>query len=324
MVEHSPVHPCVCGEHMRRCIGFAHARGSSPRVRGTLVPFLMFLRKVRFIPACAGNTRTVPSERWPRTVHPRVCGEHKSFIAAHFPSIGSSPRVRGTPNRLPLLQGGRRFIPACAGNTTLSAAPTGSRPVHPRVCGDTVRVWRTSIKSSVHPRVCGEHNEHRLRVRGVAGSSPRVRGTRLRPAVRVLERRFIPACAGNTSSASSPGPRTAVHPRVCGEHVIHGRPFWGAPGSSPRVRGTHRDPEGHTPLSRFIPACAGNTPGSRRAHSAIAVHPRVCGEHCPVNKRVQGRNGSSPRVRGTPAHWPSVATCFRFIPACAGNTCLNC
>ena len=71
---------------------------------------------------------------------------------------------------------------------------------------------------------------------------------------------------------------------------------------------------------RFIPARAGNTPGTRGAFVVRTVHPRSRGEHIrPPMKRVRVI-GSSPLARGTrqrsdPGVWRS-----RFIPARAGNT----
>ena len=53
--------------------------GSSPRVRGTQVDFEDVEDKVRFIPACAGNTRRVFPEHLHLSVHPRVCGEHVCY-----------------------------------------------------------------------------------------------------------------------------------------------------------------------------------------------------------------------------------------------------
>ena len=54
-----------------------------------------------------------------------------------------------------------------------------------------------------------------------------------------LERnRFIPACAGNMDVADEDVADAAVHPRVCGEHVIWCCVHCTSAGSSPRVRGT--------------------------------------------------------------------------------------
>ena len=112
---------------------------------------------------------------------------------------------------------------------------------------------------SVHPRACGEHQDVDYVHIDPAGSSPRVRGTQV-PALRLRRHwRFIPARAGNTSSATVYAGTISVHPRACGEHVLdamHGRIDRG---SSPRVRGTP-SPVPIRPLPyRFIPARAGNT-----------------------------------------------------------------
>ena len=93
--------------------------------------------------------------------------------------------------------------------------------------------------------------------------------------------------------------------------------------------------------SRFIPACAGNSPGRSAGCGGVAVHPRVCGElpvrlrqphqlrrfipACAGNSFSQGKagtviNGSSPRVRGTPGEDGVGIEWIRFIPACAGNS----
>ena len=52
-------------------------------------------------------------------------------------------------------------------------------------------------------------------------------------------------------------------------------------------------------VSRFIPACAGNTPLTLRQLDRVLVHPRVCGEHTEANRDLGLDAGSSPRVRGT-------------------------
>ena len=77
-------------------------------------------------------------------------------------------------------------------------------------------------------------------------------------------------------------------------------------------------PEGMT--SRFIPACAGNTPDRSMLESMGSVHPRVCGEHVMRWSLAIADIGSSPRVRGTLKTLLAVYKNSRFIPACAGNT----
>ena len=254
--------------------------GSSPRVRGTLEAPRDSSRSQRFIPACAGNTAAVLRASLELAVHPRVCGEHPVDVARALRPGGSSPRVRGTlviPRGQPFIY---RFIPACAGNTKICVRPISGMAVHPRVCGEH---WRQS---------------HDCEIR--YGSSPRVRGTPPDLVVFTAPRRFIPACAGNTSFPSGIAPRTAVHPRVCGEHCTVAVILFTLGGSSPRVRGTPALEPAAVPM--------------------WLVHPRVCGEHEYQDGELRGLTGSSPRVRGTPQRRRSRVETRRFIPACAGNT----
>ena len=131
------VHPRVCGEHRRQPDCLHHDAGSSPRVRGTSGRGRGMPSHERFIPACAGNI-------WPglcasrlKAVHPRVCGEHISWLAMRHLYTGSSPRVRGTYSEAVVAGTMTRFIPACAGNIR--------------------NRYDAFIPTAVHPRVCGEH-----------------------------------------------------------------------------------------------------------------------------------------------------------------------
>ena len=133
-------HPRVCGEHFSRNYWFVRARGSSPRMRGTLPSRLCRVHSSGIIPAYAGNTVKQENPSPPSRDHPRVCGEHypESAICGH--NRGSSPRMRGTLT-IELVDGkAGGIIPAYAGNTLSLISP---RPC----CRD-------------HPRVCGEHSSH--------------------------------------------------------------------------------------------------------------------------------------------------------------------
>jgi len=236
---------------------------------------------------------------------------------------GSSPRVRGTLHQAGTAFPALRFIPACAGNTTSrflgGSKDSGSSP---RVRGTLHILHKHRIVFLVHPRVCGEHSSSVGASIASIGSSPRVRGTRSNYATSLDTWRFIPACAGNTQCRAEDPPTPPVHPRVCGEHFVSPFSQTAQHGSSPRVRGTR--PAGRRVAGRrrrrFIPACAGNTGRQRGAGGASAVHPRVCGEHRMRSNIDLFRDGSSPRVRGTPIEIPPSTPGERFIPACAGNT----
>ncbi len=131
------VHPRVCGEHHRSAGRVIALDGSSPRMRGTLIPLVGRVGRKRFIPAYAGNTALPAAERAASAVHPRVCGEHAPY---------EDRRI-----------GIERFIPAYAGNTM----PQQHRRAR----------W------AVHPRVCGEHPNIIDVGEAAIGSSPRMRGT---------------------------------------------------------------------------------------------------------------------------------------------------
>ena len=134
------VHPRVCGEQRLPAWWNPVAFGSSPRVRGTGNNLLGDGRRVRFIPACAGNRSLVVSQIRLTSVHPRVCGEQVGGDCGCRCCCGSSPRVRGTVRKFGSKRTVRRFIPACAGNSPRQSSAPGLPTVHPRVCGEQVLI----------------------------------------------------------------------------------------------------------------------------------------------------------------------------------------
>ena len=131
-----------------------------------------------------------------------------------------------------------RFIPTCVGNIPFRGGPFRGEPVHPHVCGE----------HSVRP--CGP--------RPISGSSPRVWGTsgikeRVTPHMR-----FIPTCVGNMRFKHARKSDHAVHPHVCGEHLIFTSAAAPGCGSSPRVWGTFDFYQCSRSWLRFIPTCVGN------------------------------------------------------------------
>ena len=172
------VHPRPRGEHDQFYILRKADDGSSPPARGTLPRASAPARRLRFIPARAGNTEYASQDSRPAPVHPRPRGEHPFDPPEYREPLGSSPPARGThpirccPRRCP------RFIPARAGNTPPSPRSPRSPPVHPR------------------PR--GEHSVRAGRPFALRGSSPPARGTPSVTSARMALFRFIPARAGNT------------------------------------------------------------------------------------------------------------------------------
>ena len=234
-------HPRVCGEHAFCSFVSSFARGSSPRMRGTLRTIMISTHHEGIIPAYAGNTYVERINVDLVGDHPRVCGEHRVRCAVHMTLRGSSPRMRGTHLVPRAWMAGPGIIPAYAGNT---------RRV--RACGGHVRD---------HPRVCGEHLVIGTGGAASPGSSPRMRGTLFPFALTMAHRRIIPAYAGNTPAPLYPAARYRDHPRVCGEHGGFGKPDPEPEGSSPRMRGTPWIWFHIVRRSGIIPAYAGNTEG---------------------------------------------------------------
>ena len=130
------VHPRGCGEHKQAHFGNQGRSGSSPRVRGTPPIRPAIYGGWRFIPAGAGNTRSLQTSRMLNPVHPRGCGEHYPVAAGLVRKGGSSPRVRGTLAMVAVVGLRQRFIPAGAGNTGCSQKGGQHATVHPRGCGE--------------------------------------------------------------------------------------------------------------------------------------------------------------------------------------------
>ncbi len=296
------VHPRLRGEHIVQTLPDASVIGSSPPARGTqklpdAAPIV-----ARFIPACAGNTLVYHGPDLLATVHPRLRGEHQLAWYTAMATYGSSPPARGTPHpgRCPCVI--QRFIPACAGNT--DGAGQARLPRH----------------RTVHPRLRGEHAAVERKGIGEFGSSPPARGTPVPMDYYPLKHRFIPACAGNTAEAMTISSCRSVHPRLRGEHAFIAVGDGGEAGSSPPARGTRVDVVRAGVTERFIPACAGNTPGVVPSLDLLTVHPRLRGEHPSCRGIARFVIGSSPPARGTRQRPRAPIAAQRFIPACAGNT----
>ena len=133
------VHPRACGERHPPAFHMTQGRGSSPRLRGTDYLHIGVILLARFIPAPAGNGRSLKEGPHTSTVHPRACGERINEPDAVQATAGSSPRLRGTA--LVAYSGAayQRFIPAPAGNGRCGPCCRRCRTVHPRACGER---WR--------------------------------------------------------------------------------------------------------------------------------------------------------------------------------------
>ena len=275
------VHPRMRGEHASPLSGSALSSGPSPHARGTPAHAPAGTTGQRSIPACAGNTPNHQPMPDPRTVHPRMRGEHFASAAWAKPIAGPSPHARGTRTKATCARRTSRSIPACAGNTAPAACP-------PAPC-------------TVHPRMRGEHVKNELAPLQARGPSPHARGTRPAAVRDLAQPRSIPACAGNTDEGNLRATYEPVHPRMRGEHVMS-RPGMPRPaGPSPHARGTLDS----AVMARLPPT----------------VHPRMRGEHTLEDPVRWCEAGPSPHARGTLRRGRDQAGIGRSIPACAGNTC---
>ena len=156
--------------------------GLSPLARGT-PPLRSSTRSIsRFIPAGAGNSRSILLALFRLAVYPRWRGELCIKTSVKNFAVGLSPLARGTRTRDAPRFVGTRFIPAGAGNSHHDARATRQGSVYPR--------WRGEL----FPRDCDRHRP--------IGLSPLARGTHVMNIKLFTLSRFIPAGAGNSVAAA--------------------------------------------------------------------------------------------------------------------------
>ncbi len=233
--------------------------GLSPLARGTLDDVTVAGVVTRFIPAGAGNTTGLLEIAKVHQVYPRWRGEHSRGDKTTLCRRGLSPLARGTQPGETERQGGRRFIPAGAGNTFHLSRNVSFKSVYPR--------WRGE-----HLFLLFFHSYH-------PGLSPLARGTRAGVTLVTFTTRFIPAGAGNTDVPRRGGFVPAVYPRWRGEHYGRAGCGGGVRGLSPLARGTLSPALLRSLQTRFIPAGAGNTHRRHGSDGARPVYPRWRGEH---------------------------------------------
>ena len=178
------VHPRACGGNRILNLNQFADGGPSPRVRGKQDVGRPAVRRIRSIPARAGETCVGCHNTGERRVHPRACGGNGSRAVSAALESGPSPRVRGKQRLLDLPEVGAGSIPARAGETGEHQDWSIWKPVHPRACGGN----GGGLYSSTWSR----------------GPSPRVRGKRLDPRLPRRRQGSIPARAGETSTWTRP------------------------------------------------------------------------------------------------------------------------
>ena len=298
------------------------ANGSSPHTRGALRQVGLGGAGRRIIPAYAGSTAPGRSVRIGRSDHPRIRGEHTTFIPETDVPDGSSPHTRGARGHPRRTDGAGRIIPAYAGSTANSAGISclmrGSSPhtrgaraderghlvvlgIIPAYAGSTKLTIAGLDGKSDHPRIRGEHPLLCRAVLKVIGSSPHTRGALRHTPSSKTWIRIIPAYAGSTTALASQAHSIADHPRIRGEHDRSTGVAQRLHGSSPHTRGALLLTLPYRSLARIIPAYAGSTRASATNRRCWADHPRIRGEHGELGRHFLFDAG--------------------IIPAYAGSTC---
>ena len=171
--------------------------GLSPLGRGT-PPLRSSTRSIsRFIPAGAGNSRSILLALFRLAVYPRWRGELCIKTSVKNFAVGLSPLARGTRTRDAPRFVGTRFIPAGAGNSHHDARATRQGSVYPR--------WRGEL---ISPGISCSRGR---------GLSPLARGTPAKADAFTNGHRFIPAGAGNSNRLFVFPIFMTVYPRWRGE-----------------------------------------------------------------------------------------------------------
>ena len=213
---------------------------------------------------------------------------------------GSSPRMRGSQIVTDCIVTKPGIIPAHAGLTLSPGNQFEIRRDHPRACG-------------AHPTLSGEDWL-------VPGSSPRMRGSHGYETNSFHVPGIIPAHAGLTRYHVSSGQYRGDHPRACGAHLHRTKQICTLWGSSPRMRGSRGAGDEEETLQGIIPAHAGLTLLQQVKLFVARDHPRACGAHGVIMRKVIILLGSSPRMRGSPGRRIAMTDYEGIIPAHAGLT----
>ena len=131
---------------------------------------------------------------------------------------------------------------------------------------------------------------------------------------------LIPAHAGKTGGEARLDADGGAHPRSRGENIRASGRTSRPSGSSPLTRGKRQGFGSRRDQERLIPAHAGKTRATSRAHVVSWAHPRSRGENLSTSARPSVRQGSSPLTRGKRNRHRHGPRRHGLIPAHAGKT----
>ena len=233
-------HPRACGAHSENGASLKASGGSSPRMRGSPHQIPEAAGVCGIIPAHAGLTLSLHRYSCAISDHPRACGAHQAARRRQKGRSGSSPRMRGSlSSTFPLLPCSWDHPRACGAHPicySLAFLHEGSSPrmrgspeikslreelegIIPAHAGLTRIRMLGAASARDHPRACGAHAVKRVLEAYEAGSSPRMRGSRLHFMGRQYLLGIIPAHAGLTCQTVICQRRARDHPRACGAHI---------------------------------------------------------------------------------------------------------
>ncbi len=170
--------PRLRGEHTVAVLGSNTSMGSPPPTRGTPCGDNKQKFSLRITPAYAGNTKVYLLLLYSNQDHPRLRGEHPTFIWSFDILLGSPPPTRGTQW---LQQKNCRQV-----------------GITPAYAGNTKYMLLRNFLTEDHPRLRGEHEVTKSDLLSREGSPPPTRGTH---ALLYHQRTYFgitPAYAGNT------------------------------------------------------------------------------------------------------------------------------
>ena len=293
------VYPRACGGTNDDSTACAMSNGLSPRVRGNRDARFFIGEPRGSIPARAGEPWSSGAAGRRCSVYPRACGG--TWIPNATPSAitGLSPRVRGNPGQVPLVQRRDRSIPARAGEPS--------------------QRWRSACPRTVYPRACGGTLKLQCRSEPLGGLSPRVRGNLAGGEAGPPGLGSIPARAGEPAPSTSTGARSRVYPRACGGTGVSGVMTTPCRGLSPRVRGNRWLRRRHVNDRGSIPARAGEPRRAACRGRPWPVYPRACGGTIAEAVMAGRDRGLSPRVRGNLRAGRQSRHAVGSIPARAGE-----
>ena len=296
----SGAHPRSRGENRRSPRSTRHPGGSSPLTRGKPRAGRATATCTGLIPAHAGKTYFISASPRRAWAHPRSRGENAAGQARRQPGKGSSPLTRGKRRDAEVRGHVEGLIPAHAGKTSRTRAPTTFTTAHPRSRGEN-----TTVAILNDPE---------------RGSSPLTRGKLCCQCCQLSRSGLIPAHAGKTPRAVPTCGNREAHPRSRGENVAGLGWVREGPGSSPLTRGKLVDAVAAAVEDGLIPAHAGKTAPAAASSCTSPAHPRSRGENSYADKTDVTGNGSSPLTRGKQCCLARPGNTDGLIPAHAGKT----